>query len=180
MFTYEGCATEPESAAVPVMKLHARRRLTEVASAVATKSHEEGYPICGGFTTHESIQEAREWANQPRRLASFTPPPVGEKRKMATDFPKHISESSLASTVKKLTSFKNRFSTSKTGREASDWILEHWKGLLKPFSGASCAHVKTDVPWSDVTPMPGIECVLKGTREDEEVILGAHFDTTLG
>ncbi|MBH0020936.1 M20/M25/M40 family metallo-hydrolase [Pseudoalteromonas sp. SWXJ133] len=134
------------------------------------------YNRCGGFVAHDSLTEAKQYTDQ---LASV------QNQKISTAFAysidnsqtvqgliNQISANNLTNTVNTLTNFNNRYYTSQTGVDASQWLKGYWQQLTSSRSDISVDYFTHS--WSQSSVL----VTINGNEEaDDIVIIGGHLDS---
>ena len=133
------------------------------------------YHRCGGFVAHESLDEAKQYTEQ---LAA-----VQNQNTLAFDYNidnaqttqqliNRISPNNLTNTVNSMSSFYNRYYTTQTGIDASQWLKDYWQQLAASRSDISVEYFTHSWAQSSIiVTIPGEE------KADEIVIIGGHLDS---
>lgn len=129
---------------------------------------------CGGFMLHASEAEARaalDW----RPLDS--PPLAYAIRQHAVVEPllAGMATDGIASTILTLSAYTNRYYTSPSGVDASNWLLSAWREL---------ATGRADIAVRQLAhkgyPQASVILTIAGTDlADEHIVVGAHLDSIL-
>ncbi|WP_420066577.1 M28 family metallopeptidase [Salinivibrio kushneri] len=146
-------------------------------SQLAALSHEmhENHHRCGGYIVHTSAQSAMAASNMPVSRASFTPPAI-KQQALVTPWLEQIQSSLIVNTIDRLTDFPNRFYTTTSGAQASDWIKTRWQSLAQGLNNVTISQVSHS-GYNQSSVMMTIE----GTESpDEWVVIGGHLDSTIG
>ncbi len=128
---------------------------------------------CGGFVFHESFNEAQSYAAIPAQLTpsvliDYT---IDNSDGVNALFNK-LSSSNLSSTVNTLSNYHNRYYTSQTGVDASNWIKNKWANIS---SGRSDISVESyNHSWNQSSV---IATITGTTKPNEIVIIGGHLDS---
>jgi leucyl aminopeptidase len=86
-----------------------------------------------------------------------------------------MREQNIASTIVALSAFTNRYYTSPSGVEASNWLLSNWRAL-----GAGRADISVAQVAHKGYPQQSVTLTIAGTdRAEETVVVGAHLDSIL-
>jgi len=135
----------------------------------------DNYHRCGGFVAHESLDEAKQYTEQ---LAA-----VQNQNTLAFDYNidnaqttqqliNRISPNNLTNTVNSMSSFYNRYYTTQTGIDASQWLKDYWQQLAASRSDISVEYFTHSWAQSSIiVTIPGEE------KADEIVIIGGHLDS---
>ena len=83
---------------------------------------------CGGFVVHASEAEARAALDR-RRVAASTPAYGIRQRAVVDPMLAGMQEKPIEVTVSTLSAFTNRYCTSRSGVEASNWLMSAWREL---------------------------------------------------
>lgn len=131
---------------------------------------------CGGFKAHESLAEAKAALLKPIANKSFKKNPVDysiNQQSIVTPAMDLVSESEIAKTILKLSSFETRHHRSQHGVQSSLFIRDMWSDLTKHRSD-----VKVEVITHKNYPQPSIVLTIIGSELPEEIIiLGGHADS---
>lgn len=135
----------------------------------------DNYHRCGGFVAHESLDEAKQYTEQ---LAA-----VQNQNTLAFDYNidnaqttqqliNRISPNNLTNTVNSMSSFYNRYYTTQTGIDASQWLKDYWQQLAASRSDISVEYFTHSWAQSSIiVTIPGEE------KAEEIVIIGGHLDS---
>lgn len=135
----------------------------------------DNYHRCGGFVAHESLDEAKQYTEQ---LAA-----VQNQNTLAFDYNidnaqttqqliNRISPNNLTNTVNSMSSFYNRYYTTQTGIDASQWLKDYWQQLAASRNDISVEYFTHSWAQSSIiVTIPGEE------KADEIVIIGGHLDS---
>lgn len=108
-------------------KVHAivldEARLATVSGAIHQRLGQ-----CGGFMYHASQGEARAALEQRRLLPEPRQYEI-RQRELVEPLLASMQESHIASTILALSGFANRYYTSRSGVDASNWLLSTWREL---------------------------------------------------
>lgn len=130
---------------------------------------------CGGFVVHASEAEARA-ALERRRVAAGTPAYGIRQRAVVDPMLAGMQEKPIEVTISTLSAFTNRYYTSRSGVEASNWLMSAWREL---------AAGREDITVAQFThkayPQPSVILTIRGSDlADETVVVGAHLDSIIG
>jgi leucyl aminopeptidase len=170
-----GAGSAPGSA----VALHVPTRILPELSQIA---HEER-GRCGGFMLHDSeaealaaLQELQQPAHSSTNQFLLAPPYTVDNGATVEALLPEVKETNVLATIRKLSSFRNRFHTSMTGAQASMWIRDTWRALATGRDDISVELVE-----HTATPQPSIVMTIRGTKLPEEiVVLGGHMDSIAG
>ena len=155
----------------------ARTTLFRVSSTmlpVLSQFMHDNFNRCGGFFAYRTKEKAL--AGMKSRAASASGPYTLDQQAVAAPLVAKVQEGTMRGTIESLAKFNNRYYTSETGVEASNWIAGRWKELAAKIPGATVELFSHD-GWkqpSVVLTIPGSE------KPDEIVILGGHLDSING
>uniref|UniRef100_UPI0040480349 M28 family metallopeptidase n=1 Tax=Vibrio anguillarum TaxID=55601 RepID=UPI0040480349 len=146
-------------------------------SELATLSHEmhENHQRCGGYMVHPSAQSAMSVSAMPLNLNAFSAPEITQQTTVNA-WLLSVSAQQITSTITTLTQFKNRFYTTSTGAQASNWIADHWRSL----SASLPASKVEQITHSGYNQKSVILTITGSEKPDEWVVIGGHLDSTLG
>lgn len=154
-----------------VEKIHAvalnEAELPSVAAAIhGTLRH------CGGYFYHATEAQARAALRRPRVEA----PPRAytiDNREIVEPLLARMEEKNIEATIVALSGFTNRYYTSQSGVDASNWLLQHWSGISSGRADISVrqfAHAKY--------PQQSVILTIAGSdNAAESIVVGAHLDS---
>ncbi|WP_127716507.1 M20/M25/M40 family metallo-hydrolase [Halobacteriovorax sp. HLS] len=143
-------------------------------------SHEmhENFHRCGGFMLHDSLEDAMEAVNSIETRNFAKSAPFADYNITAEDevtpLIPQVSEKEITSTIKKLSSFKNRYYQSETGVQAVKWIHDKWAALTAHRSDVT-VELYNHSSWKQ----PSVILTIKG-ESDETIVVGGHADSIAG
>jgi leucyl aminopeptidase len=134
---------------------------------------------CGGFMYHASESAGKKALSQPltTSLAALSRPAyVIDNQTLVTPMLPLLQDSNIAQTINDLSAFTNRYYTTTSGVNASNWIKTKWTGM---------AAGRSDISVTQFThpsyPQKSVILTINGTdNASEVVVLGAHLDSTSG
>jgi leucyl aminopeptidase len=133
----------------------------------------ERFNRCGGFMLHTSLADALIEEPQPAA------PPVDytlDRGDVVRAVLPTVREGDILSTIRALSSRKNRYYRSESGALASHWLTERWVDLVRhhhPHRGD--IEVST---FGQGYPQSSVLLTIRGTtRPDEVIIIGGHIDS---
>ena len=130
---------------------------------------------CGGDRIHASAQIAMAASAMPQSSAQFILPEPSQQSTLNAWIPL-VSASQLTNTIRSLTSFNNRFYTTTSGAQASDWIANEWRNLSSSMTKANVEQVAH----SGYNQKSVVLTIEGSETPDEWVIVGGHLDSTIG
>ncbi|WP_287231403.1 MULTISPECIES: M28 family metallopeptidase [Vibrio] len=146
---------------------------TELAE-LSHNMHEEHHR-CGGYMVHASAQSAMAASAMPLVLNTFSAPAISQQATVNAWLPQ-VNPAQITGTINSLTSFNNRFYTTTSGAQASDWIANEWRSLVSGISNASVEQVSH----AGYNQKSVILTIQGSENPDEWVVLGGHLDSTIG
>ncbi len=147
---------------------------TEELAELSHNMHEE-HNRCGGYMVHASAQSAMAASAMPQTLANFVVPTPSQQTTVNAWLPQ-ISASQITNTISSLTSFNNRFYTTTSGAQASDWIASEWRALTSQLSGVNVEQVTH----SGYNQKSVVLTIQGSETPDEWIVVGGHLDSTVG
>lgn len=135
---------------------------------------------CGGFISHDSLEEAKGALDQQGDLhfakkAIFADYTINQNS-IVTPIVAQVNETSIRDMIIKLSDFKTRHYKSETGVQSSQFIRDTWAALSKHRSD-----VKVELVQHSGWPQASIVMTIAGSdKADEIVILGGHADSIAG
>lgn len=130
---------------------------------------------CGGYMVHPDKASALKAATMPTTLKTFNKPMISHHETVEALI-NQVEPTNLVKTIEGMTSFTNRFYTTATGVEASDWLLARWNQEIEGVSYASAEQIS-----HRGYPQKSVEVTLLGAKYPEEiVVVGGHLDSTAG
>lgn len=123
---------------------------------------------CGGFIVHDSLAEALADDALPARAPiEYT---IDRGEVVSAVLPA-IREGEILSTIRALSSRKNRYYRSESGAAVSTWLRDRWRG----FTDRSDVTVEL---FDQGYPQKSVIMTIRGTtRPDEVVVIGGHLDS---
>ncbi|MBI2519345.1 MAG: M20/M25/M40 family metallo-hydrolase [Bdellovibrio sp.] len=173
-FLHDPSEKQEFSNGITVMKVR-ESELHQIGHLMHDKFHR-----CGGFIGHETLAEALEWANnegerfhaKSMNFADYSINQGESVRALLTE----LSAPNIASTIQKLSSFKNRYYKSQTGQDSQKLVKETWETLVQGRTDAKVEFFRHS-GW----PQPSVVLTLTGSETPEEIIvLGGHGDSISG
>lgn len=129
----------------------------------------ERHGRCGGFMVHDTVEEALAAAAPPvpRAPIDYT---IDRGDVVGAVLPA-IREGEILSTIRALSSRKNRYYRSESGAAVSVWLRDRWRG----FSDRSDVTVEL---FDQGYPQKSVIMTIRGTtKPDEIVVIGGHLDS---
>jgi leucyl aminopeptidase len=147
----------------PVAVLRIDDRELEPLSALM----HERFHRCGGFLVHESLADALAEPPPARPPIEYT---IDRGDVVRAVLPA-IRERDILSTIRALSSRKNRYYRSESGADASRWLAHRWMAL----TGRGDVTVST---FDQGYPQKSVMLTIRGTtRPEEVVVIGGHLDS---
>ncbi|NMH64479.1 M20/M25/M40 family metallo-hydrolase [Shewanella salipaludis] len=164
---------EQMNALMPQQRLIARVPEQAILK-LSTLMHEQ-HNRCGGFTVHESQQQALLASQLPISLAQFNPPEIGQQQKVTTAIAA-VSGDNIITTIGAMSNFTNRYYTSSHGQNAAIWLADEWTSMVQGYSWASVSRYDHSAWGQD-----SVVLTLQGSSQAQEiVVLGGHLDSING
>ncbi|MDO6705490.1 M28 family metallopeptidase [Photobacterium sp. 1_MG-2023] len=135
----------------------------------------EDHHRCGGYMVHNSAESAIAASTMPQSLAAFPIPDISQQDTVNAWLPQ-ISSSAITGTITSLTSFINRFYTTTSGAQASDWLANEWRSLTASLPNASVQQVSH----YGYNQKSVVLTITGSEKPDEWIVLGGHLDSTIG
>lgn len=135
----------------------------------------EQHNRCGGYMVHTSAQGAMAALMMPESIANFTIPAPSQQDLVNAWLPQ-VSADQITNTIRALSSFNNRFYTTASGAQASDWLANEWRSLISSLPGSRIEQIKH----SGYNQKSVVLTIQGSEKPDEWVIVGGHLDSTLG
>ena len=143
-------------------------------AALSSHMHHDKHR-CGGYMVHENKAIALKAASMPINRQDYQKPTISHQEKVR-ELIAQIEPNNMVETIENLSNFTNRFYTTSTGIEASDWLLERWQQEIEGVDYASARQV-THAAY----PQRSVELTLQGKTTPEQIIvIGGHLDSTVG
>lgn len=136
--------------------------------------HEEHHR-CGGYMVHGSAQTAMAASAMPSTMAAFSPPELTQQTTVNALLPL-VDAGQITTMISALSSFTNRFYTTTSGNQASDWLANEWRSLTSALPNVTVEQV-THAGYEQKSV---VLTILGSERPEEWVVLGGHLDSTLG
>lgn len=147
------------------------------SSQLAALSHDmhEEHHRCGGYMVHTSAQSAMAASVIPQTLASFAIPDISQQATVNAWLPQ-VDASQITTVISSLASFNNRFYTTTSGAQASDWIASQWRSLSSGLPGANVEQIAH----SGYNQKSVVLTITGSEKPDEWIVIGGHLDSTIG
>ncbi|WP_227739639.1 M28 family metallopeptidase [Vibrio sagamiensis] len=143
-------------------------------AALSSHMHHDKHR-CGGYMVHENKAIALKAASMPISRQDYQKPTISHQEKVR-ELIAQIEPNNMVETIENLSNFTNRFYTTSTGIEASDWLLERWQQEIEGIGFGSARQV-THADY----PQKSVELTLLGKTSPEQIIvIGGHLDSTVG
>jgi bacterial leucyl aminopeptidase len=151
----------------------------EEITQLSDKIHHE-LKRCGGFVAHDSEAEARAvFENKSARLwgsKGVLNQYQIDQQSTVNPALKLVQETNIRETIKKMSSYHNRYYKAETGKESQSFLKDKWAALIKNRSDASVEYFQHS-SWGQ----PSIILTITGSElPNEIVVLGGHADSIGG
>lgn len=150
-----------------------RAALEDISEAQHREHHR-----CGGFVFRgtEAVAMAALSADEHASKRTYAAPYTLDNQATVDKLLPEAKDANVLATIKKLSSFRTRFHSSPTGKEASVYIRDSWQAL-----STGRDDVSVELVDHKGTPQPSIKLTIRGTSlPDEIVVLGGHMDSLAG
>lgn len=135
---------------------------------------------CGGFMTHDDLAEAEE-ALRPSgdrfygMKGIFNLYTISQTTQVSP-MVAQVQASLIEETIRKMSSFHNRFHKAQTGLDSQAYVLNLWKDLSQ-----SRSDIKVEYFQHTVSPQPSVVMTIEGSEYPNEIIVvGGHADSIAG
>lgn len=127
---------------------------------------------CGGYIYHASEAQARA-ALRRQRIEPLPRAYAIDNREVVEPLLAQMQEKNIEATIMSLSGFTNRYYTSPSGIEASNWLMQHWSSISSgrpDISVKQFAHAKY--------PQQSVVLTIAGSdNAAESIVVGAHLDS---
>ncbi|WP_073603977.1 M28 family metallopeptidase [Vibrio aerogenes] len=147
---------------------------TQDLAELSHNMHEDHHR-CGGYMVHDSEQSAVAASRMALTSSSFSGVELSQQATVKPLLPM-VSADQITDTIRSLSGFTNRFYTTTSGKQASDWIMNDWKSLTSGWKAASV----TQFSHSGYDQKSVILTVEGSEKPDEIIVIGGHLDSTVG
>ncbi|RYZ70912.1 MAG: M20/M25/M40 family metallo-hydrolase [Lysobacteraceae bacterium] len=139
----------------------------------------EGERRCGGYFAFPSRAQAEAFVREDRSaqavtgklLAKYT---LGNQATVNRWLPQ-VQERRIYDTINHLSSYRNRYYASNTGKTSAEWIRNHWQSLA---AGRSYVTTELFTACANCATQPSVILTIQGRDlHNEVVVLGAHLDS---
>ena len=127
----------------------------------------EKHQRCGGFMVHTSLEEALEEA-QAERVIEYS---IDRDAAVRAVLPA-LEATKIETTIRELSSFKNRYYMSASGAAASAWLRDRWTALAAGREDVTVEQMSHGYEQASV-----IMTIRGTTRANEVVVIGGHLDS---
>ena len=164
----------------PALRDEVAFRVPRTSLPVISEAQHEERHRCGGFMLQDSEAEAMASlgaADTLQRDQFFVAPSYSiDNAATVQKLLPEADEPNVLATIRKLSSFRNRFHTSMTGEQAALYIRDTWKALA-----AGRDDITVELIDHEKTPQPSVKLTIRGqSLPDEIVVLGGHLDSISG
>jgi len=133
---------------------------------------------CGGFITHDSLEEAQQFINVKANSQKLFAPvtyTITEGPRVET-MVSMTNEFNIRSMIEKLSSFKNRYYKAQTGVDSQAFVKKTWETLSANRTDVTVEYFK-----HSGYPQPSVIMTIEGTENaDEILVIGGHADSIAG
>lgn len=151
-------------------------------SAIEYLSHlmHDQFRRCGGYMFHEDVDAARFelYAADTRELAAkaiFADYSIDQQALVTSMLPQ-VEAAQIEASIRKLSSFKNRYYQSEYGVQSQEWIKQKWLELA-----VGRNDVKVEFYDHASWKQPSIIMTIEGSvTPDETIVVGGHADSISG
>lgn len=155
-------------------------RTKESAAEYLSHLMHDTFQRCGGYMYHENVDAARFelYASDKRDFAEkaiFADYTV-DQQDTVENLIAQVQATEIEGTIRKLSSFKNRYYQSTYGVQSQEWIKQRWSEL-----SAGRSDVKVEFFQHSAWKQPSVVMTIEGSVNPEEVIVvGGHADSISG
>lgn len=139
---------------------------------ISDHAHEK-FNRCGGFTSHTSLDEARNEVSKvldSRGLNFQMIENQIDQGSIVNPMVAKVQSSKIENYIEELSSFYTRYYRSNYGVDSTEWILKTWRNLLKSRDDAEVALFHHS--WNQ----PSVYAKIKGSSDDI-IVIGGHLDS---
>ena len=156
---------------------HVLLQVSEDDIPFISKFMHENYNRCGGFI-YEGTDIDNLKLTTVTNLEPYTAPDLYKINQQAKVIPiiDQVKESSIAGSIRKLSSYRNRYYKSKHGVQSQNWVFKSWQAIAekKP-------EIKVELFEHRNYPQPSVVLTWTGkSLKNEIVVLGGHGDSIAG
>jgi leucyl aminopeptidase len=147
-------------------------------SNLSTLMH-RNFNRCGGYFLHDNFEEGKKFLELREKYSlieriNFDNYKI-DQEELIRPMIKQVNERKILGTIKKLSSFHNRYYQSETGVQSQNWLKTKWEGIVQNRSDAKVEF------FSHSWKQPSIILTIEGSETPNEiVILGGHADSIAG
>jgi leucyl aminopeptidase len=154
-----------------VEKIHVVMLDQDELPAITAAIHQR-LRLCGGYLYHANEAQARAALQRPR-IAAPRPGYAIDNRELVEPLLAQMQEKNIEATIVALSSFVNRYYTTQSGVDASNWLMQQWAGLSRG---------RADISVRQFTharyPQQSVILSIAGSdHAAESVVVGAHLDS---
>ncbi|MFC3552053.1 M20/M25/M40 family metallo-hydrolase [Lysobacter cavernae] len=134
---------------------------------------------CGGYFAFASRAQADAFVRSDRAAQALARPLLVsytiDNQATVNPWLPQVQESRIYDAINHLSSYRNRYYASTTGKSSAEWIRDSWQALA---AGRSDASTELFTACSNCSTQPSVILTVQGTElADEIVVLGAHLDS---
>jgi leucyl aminopeptidase len=147
-------------------------RLPQISASVHRNEHR-----CGGYFAFDTLAQAEAFVREDRSaqaLAAAAAYSLDNRRTVDRWLPR-VEEARIRATIAHLSSYRNRYYASATGKSSAEWIRDSWQALA---AGRPDVSTELFTDCSNCSTQPSVILTIQaGSLRDEVVVLGAHLDS---
>ena len=147
-------------------------RLPRISASVHRNEHR-----CGGYFAFDTLAQAEAFVREDRSaqaLAAAAAYSLDNRRTVDRWLPR-VEEARIRATIAHLSSYRNRYYASATGKSSAEWIRDSWQALA---AGRGDVSTELFTDCSNCSTQPSVILTIQGgSLRDEVVVLGAHLDS---
>lgn len=134
---------------------------------------------CGGYFAFDTRADAEAFLREDRSIHGKYSPFVRVRYTVdnavtVQPWLPQVAQANIRSTIAHLSSYRNRYYASTTGRDAALWIRDTWSGLT---AGRDDTSIEL-IACSNCSTQPSVVLTIRGSVQPEEiVVLGGHLDS---
>ena len=132
---------------------------------------------CGGFFAFDTLAQAEAFVRADRSAQALAAAPAYtlDNRRTVDRWLTRVEEPRIRATIAHLSSYRNRYYASATGRTSAEWIRDSWRALA---ADRADVDVELFTACGNCGTQPSVILTIHGGGlRDQVVVLGAHLDS---
>ena len=127
---------------------------------------------CGGFIYYPNLESAKEAFIEPSENKNNLAEYSIDQEIVVNSYLKKVNSEYILNTIKKLSSYQNRYFQSHLGVDSQSWIKSNWESIIKNYENARVENFTHEYI------QPSVILTIQGSKyPDDIIVLGGHGDS---